>query len=70
MSKVFVTGANGFMGSHIVRSLLARGREVVALVGTQMSCENLAGLNVDERQRLRGAHAPGLTSFAPDGGSA
>jgi len=50
VSRVFVTGANGFMGSHIVRHLHARGREVVALVGTQMSCENLAGLNVEQRE--------------------
>lgn len=29
--KLFVTGSTGFIGSHLVRALLARGHEVVAL---------------------------------------
>jgi dihydroflavonol-4-reductase len=32
MSRVFVTGATGFLGKHLVAGLLARGHEVVALV--------------------------------------
>jgi NAD dependent epimerase/dehydratase len=32
MSKVLVTGAGGFIGSHLCEQLLARGREVRALV--------------------------------------
>lgn len=32
MSRYLVTGANGFLGRHLVRELLDRGHEVVALV--------------------------------------
>jgi dihydroflavonol-4-reductase len=32
VSRYFVTGATGFLGRHLVRSLLDRGHEVVALV--------------------------------------
>ena len=28
-----VTGANGFLGAHVMRALCARGHRVVALVG-------------------------------------
>ena len=47
---VGVTGANGFVGSQVVRALLARGYEVTALVGAQMGCENLDGLRVQIRE--------------------
>lgn len=50
MANVFVTGGNGFMGSRIVRHLLARGHRVVALVGADLDCENLAGLDVEQRE--------------------
>ena len=46
---IAVTGANGFIGSQVVRALLERGHAVVALVGAQMSCENLAGVPVRVR---------------------
>lgn len=46
---IAVTGANGFIGSSIVRALLQRGHEVVAGVGAQMGCENLDGLRVQLR---------------------
>jgi dTDP-glucose 4,6-dehydratase len=32
MSKVLVTGAGGFIGSHLCEMLVSRGREVRALV--------------------------------------
>lgn len=49
MTRVYVTGANGFMGSRIVRELLARGYDVTALVGADLDQENLEGLDVERR---------------------
>ena len=46
---VAITGANGFIGSHVVRQCLERGHEAVALVGADLGCENLAGLPVERR---------------------
>jgi dihydroflavonol-4-reductase len=45
-----VTGANGFIGSQVVRELLRRGHEVTALVGADLGLENLAGLPVKTRE--------------------
>jgi len=49
MRHCAVTGANGFVGSTVVRELLTRGHEVTALVGADLGCENLAGLPVKTR---------------------
>ncbi len=49
MTRVFVTGGNGFMGSRIVHHLVDCGYEVVALVGADLDCENLADLRVETR---------------------
>jgi dihydroflavonol-4-reductase len=45
-----VTGANGFVGSNVVRELLERGIDTVALVGADLDRENLAGLPVKIRE--------------------
>jgi nucleoside-diphosphate-sugar epimerase len=42
--KVFLTGATGFIGSSVLRALLAAGDEVVALVRSQASADIVAGL--------------------------
>jgi dihydroflavonol-4-reductase len=47
--RVFVTGANGFMGSRIVRELLARGFDVTALTGADLDDRNLESLAVEMR---------------------
>src|SRR3990172_4203017 len=44
--RVFVTGGNGFIGSALVRQLLARGDEVVALVRTINHAKRLMDLGV------------------------
>ena len=42
--RVLVTGANGYMGSHVVKELLDRGHEVLAL--------DINYANVDQRAVL------------------
>ncbi len=42
-----VTGANGFVGCHVVRALLARGDRVRALVRENADLRALAGLPVE-----------------------
>jgi dihydroflavonol-4-reductase len=49
VSKVLVTGATGFIGSAVVRALLADGRDVVALVQPGADEQALAGLDVESR---------------------
>src|SRR5690606_12257597 len=49
MARCAVTGANGFIGAHVVRALRARGHEVVALVGADLDDAGLAGLDVERR---------------------
>jgi dihydroflavonol-4-reductase len=44
---VAVSGATGFIGSAVIRKLLADGRRVRALVEPGAPTENLAGLNVE-----------------------
>jgi dihydroflavonol-4-reductase len=45
-----VTGANGFIGSQVVRQLLHRGYDVIALIGADLGAENLEGLPVKIRE--------------------
>jgi dihydroflavonol-4-reductase len=47
MKPTFVTGGAGFVGSHIVRALLARGRGVRVLHLPNEPLDNLKGLDVE-----------------------
>ncbi|GCE21314.1 hypothetical protein KDK_51140 [Dictyobacter kobayashii] len=44
--KYFVTGATGFVGSHVVRQLVAAGHEVVAVVRNPAKAQELDRLGV------------------------
>jgi len=46
MPRALVTGANGFIGSHLVRELLRRGYEVVGLVRSTSDLRSLQGLPI------------------------
>ena len=47
MGRTLVTGATGFVGSHVARALVARGDDVRVSVRASSSREALAGLDVD-----------------------
>ena len=47
MTRALVTGANGFLGSAVVRALLAEGGAVRALVRAGSDRRNLVGLDVE-----------------------
>ncbi|MBK9037127.1 MAG: NAD-dependent epimerase/dehydratase family protein [Myxococcales bacterium] len=46
--RTLVTGAGGFIGSAVVRALLARGRSVRATLAPGEGADNLAGLDVEQ----------------------
>ena len=45
--KVFITGATGFVGSHVASLLVERGDRVRALVRATSNTQNLAGLGCE-----------------------
>lgn len=47
MKKTLVTGANGFVGSHVVKALLGRGYAVRAMVRPTSDLRSLAGLDIE-----------------------
>ncbi|MFZ0953525.1 MAG: NAD-dependent epimerase/dehydratase family protein, partial [Candidatus Sulfotelmatobacter sp.] len=42
--KVFVTGATGFLGSHVARALAEQGADLRLLVRPSSNLKNLEGL--------------------------
>ena len=46
MSKVIVTGGSGFIGSHLVKALAARGDEVACLVRKTSDVAELQAMGV------------------------
>ena len=48
MKKVLVTGAGGFIGSHVVEELLKENIEVRALIRPGESLTNLKGMEIEK----------------------
>ncbi|MGA2003310.1 MAG: NAD-dependent epimerase/dehydratase family protein [Terriglobales bacterium] len=46
--KAFVTGATGFLGSHVARALAAQGAELRLLVRASSDLRNIADLNAEQ----------------------
>jgi UDP-glucose 4-epimerase len=71
MNRVFVTGASGFVGSAVVRALVAQGREVAVLLRASSSPQRLQDC-LDRlrivRADLQGVEAVSrdIADFAPD----
>lgn len=78
MGTTLVTGAAGFLGSHVARALVARGDDVRVTLRARSKADNLEGLDVHRvecdvldrravRRALRGVdrvfHCAGLTSL-------
>jgi dihydroflavonol-4-reductase len=49
MPRAIVTGANGHVGAHLIRELLARGYEIVAFVRRSSDLTGLEGLDIELR---------------------
>lgn len=66
--KVFLTGATGFIGSAILRALLAEGAEVTALVRSQESADAVTALGaIPLRGTLTDATVVAAAATASDG---
>ena len=47
MSKILITGANGFIGANIVRAALAKGYKVKAFVRQTSNLQTIQDLQID-----------------------
>ena len=47
MNEILVTGANGFIGSNLVRTALARGFQVAGMVRNQAKTNQIDGLDIE-----------------------
>ena len=48
--RIFLTGATGFLGSHVARVLAEQGAELRLLVRPTSNLKNLEGLNSGKRR--------------------
>ena len=53
--RVFLTGATGFIGSHIIPELLTRGHEVLGLTRSEDGAERLEAVGVQVHRGGLGA---------------
>ena len=47
IEMILITGSTGFVGRHIVRELVSRGKELKCLVRTSSDVSVLKGLNIE-----------------------
>jgi dihydroflavonol-4-reductase len=63
--KAFITGATGFVGSHVARALASSGADLRLLVRASSRTENLAGLNAERQVELTTGDLLQPESLAP-----
>src|SRR5687768_6705688 len=63
MSLILVTGATGFIGNHVVRSLVAQGHEVMATSSDGSKAAEMDWFNAVEYRELNFSNLQGQANY-------